>query len=162
MPLNAQITLSIIAHESAVGDISRQIRVTPVTYALMLADGVGAGQAQVVWSDSRTVGTSPETLTMTALSDTRDGAAVTVAFSSVKVVYVRNTSTTASLKIGGGVGVGVFSGTPTIVPMPIPPGGCYFLSLPDADGFAAGTSKFESSSGNCTYDIVLIGEGTVS
>ena len=54
MPINAQVLLSVLSHESTSGDISQTLRVTPATYALSLGDGTGANQAQVAWSDSRT------------------------------------------------------------------------------------------------------------
>jgi len=42
MALNAQITLSILAHETSSGDLSRTLRATPANYALSLGDGTGA------------------------------------------------------------------------------------------------------------------------
>ena len=86
MALNAQIALSILAHETSIGDLSRTLRATPANYALSLTDGTGANQAQVVWSDSRTATTSNDDLTLWNLSDTRDGASVTVAFTQIKLV----------------------------------------------------------------------------
>ena len=62
MPLNAQVAVSIVAHETAAGDLSRQMRVTPATYAMLFTDGTGANQAQVVWSDSRTLSGSSESV----------------------------------------------------------------------------------------------------
>ena len=166
MPLNAQVALSIVAHETAAGDLSRQMRVTPATYALLLTDGTGANQAQVVWSDSRTAPTgSGESLDLRALSDTRDGAAVTVSFSAVKALYVRNTHATNSLLVGGST-IGGFVGLPFSSALSVPPGGAYFFSAPSDAGLAvsAGSwiARFTGSGGECTYDIVLVGEGTVT
>jgi hypothetical protein len=162
MALNAQILLSIVAHEASSGDLSRTLRATPATYAVSLADGTGASQAQVVWSGSRTATTANDDLSLSALSDTRDGAAVTVAFTQVKAVYVKNTSSTATLRIGGVSGATAFEGLPVGTFMPLPPGGCYLFSAPSASGAAANTARFASASGSCTYDIVIIGEGSVS
>jgi hypothetical protein len=158
--LNAQLTLSILAHESSAGDLSRTLRATPVSYALSLGDGTGANQAQVAWSDSRSIGTTPEDLDLRSLSDTRDGAAVAVAFTAIKAVYVRNTHATASLVVGGGS----FSGLGSLA---IPPGGVYFVTAPSDGGFtvnpaAAVNARFAAASGTVTYDIVFIGEGTVT
>lgn len=167
MSLNAQIAISLVAHETDAGDLSRQMRVTPASYALMLTDGTGAGQAQVVWSDSRTVGTTAENLDLRALPDTRDGASVTVSFTAVKAIYVRNTHATNSLLIGGVAGVGAFAGLPVGVAMTIVPGGAYCVVSPSADLYPVSPSiatnaRFAGSGGSCTYDIVLIGEGTVT
>ena len=162
MALTAQIALSILAHETSSGDLSRTLRATPANYALTLTDGTGANQAQVVWSDSRTATTSNDDLNLASLADTRDGAAVVVAFTQVKLVYVRNTHATASLRIGGMVGLGAFAGLPLTVYMTLPPGGGYLFSTPSAAGVVAGTARFAAETGSCTYDIVLIGEGTVT
>lgn len=162
MALNAQITLSILAHETSSGDLSRTLRATPANYALSLGDGTGANQAQVVWSDSRTATTSNEDLNLASLADTRDGAAVVVAFTHVKLVYVRNTHETSSLRIGGFSGLGSFAGLPINVSLTLPPGGGYLFSAPSAAGVVAGTARFAAEAGSCTYDIVLIGEGTVT
>jgi hypothetical protein len=167
MPLNAQIMLSILAHETSAGDLSRTLRATPASYALSLTDGTGANQAQIVWSDSRTATTSNDDLPLKTLPDTRDGAAVVVAFSNIKLVYVKNTSATETLRIGGVAGVTAFAGLPPAAAIQIDPGGCYFFCSPAGDGPSAGigveaVARFASVSGSCTYDIVLIGEGTIT
>lgn len=162
MALNAQIALSILAHETSSGDLSRTLRATPANYALSLGDGTGANQAQVVWSDSRTATTSNEDLNLASLADTREGASVVVAFTQVKLVYVRNTHETSSLRIGGFSGLGSFAGLPINVSLTLPPGGCYLFSAPSSVGVVAGTARFAAETGSCTYDIVLIGEGTVT
>ena len=167
MPLNAQLTLSILAHETSSGDLSRTLRATPVSYALSLADGTGVNQAQVVWSDSRTVETTAENLDLRSLSDTRDGAAVTVSFTAVKAIYVRNTHATNLLLVGGATAPNAAGGLPLGVATPLPPGGVYCVVAPSADGYGVNPSiavnaRFAGSGGSCTYDIVLIGEGTVT
>lgn len=152
MALNAQIAISIVAHETANGDLSRQMRVTPATYAIVLADGTAAGQAQVVWSDSRTLSGSTETLTLSSLADTRDGAAVTVSLTAVKAAYVRNSHASISLTASGGpFGSGVT----------VAPGGCVTLADPTAGGLPATAVTVTASSG-AAYDIVLVGEGAVT
>jgi len=168
MALTAQIALSILAHETSSGDLSRTLRATPANYAIRLTDGTGANQAQVVWSDARTATTSNDDLTLWNLSDTRDGASVTVAFTQVKLVYVKNTSTTQDLRIGGASGVGAFAGLPVTVYGTLPPGGCYLLTAPTDGGFAvssgtmASAARFAADSGSCTYEVLFIGEGTVT
>lgn len=162
MALTAQIALSILAHETSSGDLSRTLRATPANYALTLTDGTGANQAQVVWSDSRTATTSNDDLNLASLADTRDGAAVVVAFTQVKLVYVRNTHATASLRIGGFSGFGAFAGLPIGIYLTLQPGGCYLFTVPSSGGVTANTARFAAETGSCTYDIVLIGEGTVT
>jgi hypothetical protein len=174
MPLNAQVAVSVVAHETAVGDLSRTVRVTPATYAMLFTDGTAANQAQVVWSKTGTAGNiGTADFVMNALPDTRDGAAVTVAFTTVKAVYVRNTSTSGTLNIGlAGIGP-AFPGFPAAVgALPIGPGGVYCVVSPGDSGFAATltvdnvtsglTARLTAGSGSPTYEVMFIGEGTVT
>jgi hypothetical protein len=151
MPLNAQILLSVLAHETDSGDISRTLRATPATYSLSLADGTGENQAQVVWSDSRTLSGASETLNASSLTDDRG----TVALSALKAVYVRNAST-ATLTVTPSGSAAAFGGTHHVRP-----GGVAVAVAPDATGMAAGEAVVAGSAG-ATYDIILIGEGTVT
>lgn len=173
MPLNAQVAVSIVAHESAVGDLSRTMRVTPATYAMLFTDGTGANQAQVVWSKTGTAGAiGSADFVMNALPDTRDGAAVTVAFTTVKAVYVRNTSASGTLSVGL-LGIGpAFPGFPAGSPLQIAPGGVYCVVSPGDSGFAATmtvnnvtsglTARLTAASGSPTYEVMFIGEGAVT
>jgi hypothetical protein len=163
MALDAQILLSILAHETSSGDISQTLRVTPATYSLALSDGTGANQAQIAWSDSRTATTANDDLVVTSLADTRDGASVTVAFSSVKIVYVRNKSANSNLLLGLS-GITNFGGFPQAGGF-VPSGGCYFIAAPSDAGItvlAGHVARLRADSGTADYDIILIGEGTVT
>jgi len=161
MPLNAQVSVSLVAHETAAGDLSRAMRVTPATFAMLFTDGTAANQAQVAWSKSGTAGAAGTTdFTLGSLADTRDGAAVTVAFSAIKAVYVRNTATSGSLLLGGlSPGFAAFPASGTIA---IAPGGVYCVVSPSESGFAAATARLAASAGTVAYEIAVIGEGTVT
>ena len=152
MALNAQITLSILAHESSSGDLSRTLRATPASYALSLTDGTGANQAQVVWSGTRTLSGASETLDLSSLSDTRDGAAVVTSLTAVKVAYLKNTHASIGLTASGG---------PFGTACSIPAGGAAVHVDPTAAGLSASGVTVTGSAG-ATYDIILIGEGTVT
>jgi hypothetical protein len=152
MALNAQISLSLLSHESSSGDLSRTVRVTPATYAAFVADGGGAGQAQVAWSDSRTLSGSSETLNPAALVDTRDGSPATVTLTSVSAYYVRN-SGASNLAFAG-------------APFPaggqtVRAGGVAVQCDLSAAGMSTATVTVTGTAGG-TYDIVLVGRGSVS
>jgi hypothetical protein len=151
MALNAQILLSILAHESDSGDISRTLRATPTTYALAFTDGTGANQAQVVWSDSRTVTAAADYdfLNASALTDDR-GA---VSFTAIKAIYIRSTgSVTMAVSFSGVIGE-----------TSLPPGAAFFFSRADAAGWSAGEiTVFNPNALDATYEIILIGEGTIT
>jgi hypothetical protein len=150
MALDAQILLSILAHETSSGDISQTLRATPATYSLSLTNGTGANQAQVVWSDTRTLSGSSETLNASSLTDDRGS----VALAALKAVYVKNSST-ATLTFTP-ASAAAFGGT-----QHVRAGGAALAVAADATGMAAGNLVVAGSAGQ-TYEIILIGEGTVT
>jgi len=152
MALTAKINLSIVAQEAEDGSISRAVRVTPAFFSSSLTDGTAANQAQVAWSNRRTMAAASEALALSALSDTRGGSPATVTMTAVKGWLVKNTGT-ASLSFAGG---------------PFPAGGLSVAAGaaasqcdPSAAGMAASGVTVTGSVG-AAYDIVLVGEGTVT
>jgi hypothetical protein len=145
--LSAEVFFSIVAVETDTADIARNSRVTRADYFQALTEGTDANQAQIVWSDSRVSG-GTDTLQLSSLSDTRDGASVSVVFSAVKAIYVRNTGSTHTLTLTGS-----FSGS-------VAPGGILAVVNPTAAGASASSLVVTSTSG-ATYDIVVVGEGTI-
>lgn len=167
MALNAQILLSILAHETSSGDISQTLRATPATYSLSLANGTGANQAQVVWSDSGTVlAGSDLQFSLSSLADDRG----TVSMSSVKLIYIRNTGSIALTSLPATPSDwpgGPFSLTEGST-LSVPPGGALLWSNPSAQGWAVGDPLNQlafsnlSESTATTYEIIIIGEGTIT
>lgn len=152
MALTAQIALSILAHETSNGDLSRSLRATPANYATTLTDGTGAGQAQAAWSGVRTLSGSSAVLNLSSLADVRDGAAATVTLTAVKAVYVRNAGTTSL----------TFAGAPFPAGgLVVAAGAVAVLCDPSAAGMAAASVTVTGTTGG-SYEIVLIGEGSVA
>ena len=169
MPINAQVLLSVLSHESTSGDISQTLRVTPATYALSLGDGTGANQAQVAWSDSGALAASGNALIdLLGLADERGD----VSFSAVKVLYISNTGQTAlSLETSNQDFTDEWSGGPLAIAasaLTLPAGSVAIFANPSATGWpASGQAQVfrvvnASSTTAGTYDIVLIGEGTIT
>lgn len=159
MPLNAQIALSVVAHESSSGDLSSSLRVTPATYAVMLSDGTGANQAQLAWSDTRTLAGSSETLNLSALPDTRDSATATLSFTALKCLYIKNNSTTSIVLAGAAIGPGTFGASRVV-----PAGAVTVDVIPSSEGRDVSSSPsltFTGSAGS-SYDVMLIGEGSIA
>lgn len=172
MALTAQIALSILAHETSSGDLSRTLRATPANYAIRLTDGTGANQAQVVWSDERSFSTaSQDDIDLRSLSDDRG----TVTFDAVKALYIKNRHSSQIEIVQGvglanswtGLGYADEAGLGAVI---IPAGGAIALVAPDSSGLQVSQSGgygkvlriIASGAGTATYDIVLIGEGTVT
>lgn len=161
MALDAQILLSILAHESSSGDISRTLRATPASYSLTLSDGTGANQAQVVWSDSRTATTTPDTLSRFTLTDVRSGATASILLDALKLLYIWNKSSSVSINASA-TGWAVLPSSPHR----IRPGGVLLITAPGQDGYAPGgmgdSITISTGAASADYDIILIGEGTVT
>jgi hypothetical protein len=152
MALNAQISLSLLAHESSSGDLAKTVRVTPASYAALVADGSAAGQAQVTWSDSRTLSGASETLNLASLADTRDGSPATVTLTSVSAYYVKNS----------GASTLAFAGAPFPAGgQTVKAGGVAVQCDLSAAGMSTATVTVTGTAGGA-YDIVLIGRGSVS
>ena len=170
MALDAQVLLSILSHESSAGDISRTLRVTPASYSLVLSDGTGANQAQVTWSDVRTFPQGGEdSVPIRNLADDRG----TITMTSVKVLYIRNLSSTNGfvLKAGAALqeswdGIAYSSDTGEPGEITFKPNSVLVFADPTASGVPANASAdsiyFSDGQAGQAYEILLIGEGTIS
>jgi|688.fasta_scaffold01162_77 hypothetical protein len=159
MPLNAQIMLSILAHETSAGDLSKTLRATPASYAVSLTDGTGANQAQVVWSFEGTFD-GEYTLGSNGLvfSDNRG----TVDFSALKAIYIKNTGSIDFYVSGWPDGPISENGSAFFRP-----GAAALFVCPDANGWPANADyAFGLNAGDdspvASAQVVLIGEGTVT
>ena len=154
LALDAQVLLSILAHETSSGDISRTLRATPASYSLSLAYGTGANQATQVWSDSGSVDANGTTFNTTALADVVAGVQTQKNFGNLKCVYVRNTSAAASMTLA----FAQWTGLPSS--MIIRSQGVFIAIAPNTNGYATaglGHSFTLSSSIGASYEVLLIG-----
>lgn len=157
MSLSAEILCRIVGIETDTADIARNTRVTKTEYFRALSDGTAANQAQVIYSDAR-VCAGTDTFQLSSLPDTRDGAAVTISLTAVKALYVRNTHATNVLAISASAGFGSEV-------VRVQPGGILLLVNPNDAGNASGVggpvSQFVSATAGTTYEIVIVGEGSI-
>jgi hypothetical protein len=133
---------------------------TPIAFA----NGTGAGQVSVAWSDTRTYAAStPVTLDLTALASaaTNTGAAN---FAKVKVLYIANNEAIGSGHnvIVGAAASTAFTGplggtTPTFTIEP----GCVFMAFAQSSTAWTTTSannlKIDPGANNCSVTIVVAG-----
>jgi len=164
--LNAQILLQILATENSSSDLSTTVRRTNVSESLTFTNGTGANQAEIVWSDSRTIGAgADDQLFLESLDDGRG----TVGFSAIKLVYVKNTGT-VSLTITGGDPL-VWAAGPLGLEVgstiSVPAGGVLMLTNASAAGWVVDGELEQIPLSNVSetvaaaYDIILIGEGGI-
>jgi hypothetical protein len=149
---------SIATGQSTSSAIKLPDSYTPVSFA----NGTGAKQVTVKWSDTRTYSATPTTLDLTTLAaaSTNTGAA---AFSSIKLVQITNNSTTAGYDvIIGAAAATAFTGflggtTPTIT---LQPGASILIFSTTAAGWACGTNKslkIDPGVNNVNVSITLVG-----
>lgn len=160
MPLNAQISLSILAHETSSGDLSRTLRATPANYAIALTDGTGANQANLVWSASKSLAEAADwNASQNNFANFVDDRG-TVAFTAVKAIYVKNTGAHPVTLVTAEWPQ--FGFDEEIV---IPAGSVFFVCRADASGWATANSALFFATGEqqpTTFEVMLVGEGTIS
>lgn len=149
MSLSAEVLASVVARETGTGDLVVNSRFTKYDFFREFADGTGADQAQIVFSDSRTATQASFTILLSAIPDTRNGSSASCNFSAVKVIMFKNTHSTHTITLSN-----AFTAT-------IKPGGVFLLVDPSAAGIT-GASLFVNTTVGATYDLVVIGEGTVT
>jgi hypothetical protein len=135
------------------------------TQAQSFADGVGAGQCNAFWQDTRTLLTSANEGTGLDFAPTSSsGKTGVVTFARIKVLYVRadptNTTTITVSKPTNGLNI--FTGT-TPALAALTPGGVFLFVDPSATGIpvAAGTSDLlqiaNSAGASANYTIIVAG-----
>lgn len=155
--LKAQLTSALdLTTVSAPLSVGRQIN---------LADGDGAGEANVIWSDTRTLAASDDE-DIDLAGELVDPLGQTIAFGKIKgLLIAASSSNTNDVVIGAAdsnAWVGPFGAdTDTLT---IRPGGVLLLVAPDAAGYAVtgGTGDLlkvanGGAGSSVTYDIVIFG-----
>lgn len=121
-----------------------------VSNTLSLANGTGSGQINGYWRDTRSVGIgATDTINTTALPVTFFGTASTINFASVKLIYIKNNSTTTAITYD-------IAGQNCT----LPPGAVFFWTAgtaPASPWFAGGNIVIEGGVAAVSYEIILAG-----
>lgn len=167
MPLSSSLRFAVAADLTKVLDLGTATAPTKADYNLALATGTGAGQADLIFSDQRTLAASAaEDLDLAGVLT--DGLGTTLTFAKIKALIVKAASTNTNNVIVGGAATNGFvswagGATHTVT---VRPGGYMVLATGSADttGYAvtAGTAdllKIANSGGTTgvTYDVIIIG-----
>jgi hypothetical protein len=167
MPLTSQLNLSVQAELSALLDLATAQVPLNFTRAVGLASGTGAGQADRIFHDRRTLAASA-TEDLDLAGSLVDPFGATITFARIKALLIAAAAGNTNNVIVGGAATNQFltwvgAGTHTVV---VRPGGVLALLAggADATGYAvtAGTGdllRIANSAGGTSvdYDIVLIG-----
>lgn len=164
MALTTSITLNIATTYTGDPDLSTLKDRLSQNYNISLSDGDGADEADVIFHDTRTLAdAATETLDLYASGALLDPLNVALTMETLKVLFLYNKSTDASLLVGGGAALdmGILADTSDV--LTIPPGGKFLWTAPDATGLDITTNKNlklehdGTGTSTLTYDIIAIG-----
>lgn len=165
MALVTSIKLAVLANLSAALDLASRKSDVNFNKSFAFADGVGADQANQIFSDTRTLAASAnEEIDFGAVLT--DALGASVVFTKVKALIVAAAAgNTNDVLVGGAAANGFITpfGDPTDV-IKVKPGGAFALVAPNLAGYAvtSGTGdllKIANSGGTTgvTYDIIVVG-----
>jgi hypothetical protein len=169
--LTTDIQISGSARLSFALDKGSAKEVHDIVTSLQWPSGTSDSQADMVWSDSRTVNAAAnDDLELDNLTQVDDAGATvrSVSFAVVKGIIIRNTSSADRIDIGG-VGATAFAGSgdyPLQADDDVAQcsaGGTYVWIVPGGGAVTNGATDILRISGitsNQTYDIWIIGEST--
>lgn len=147
-------------------DLSTVTQAFNYTKSQAFTNGTGADQANMVWSDQRTISASG-TDDLDLSGSLTNAFGTTISFTSIKgiIVYAASGNTNDVLVGGDGSAPLAEWVSDTSDVLVVKPGGMFALMNPAANGYAVTNSTADvlqianSSSGtSVTYDIILIGE----
>lgn len=165
MPLTTKLLVDLDADYTSALDLSTTENRLRYVKQIALATGTAAGQADKVWSDTRTLAASAsEDLDLTGTLVDAFGATITLARVKGLIVYAAAANTN-DVVIGGASSngwTGPFGGaTHTLA---VRPGGLLTLFAPGTTGYTvtAGTGDLlhvanSGAGSSVTYDVVVIG-----
>ena len=137
----------------------------PFEFSDSLATGVGADQANRVWSDEHTLGTG-ENSDLDLTGGLTDAFGNVIVFAALRCIIIRNMGAAAADVLV----IGAAAANPILSPfgdvsdvLKIGPGGVLFLWNPSAAGYAVVADAADilrihnNGAGDTTYQIILIG-----
>lgn len=165
MALNGRLLLELGMELTGSLDLASNVSSLRYTRQLDLTDGSGAGQANKMFHDQRTLAASG-TENLDLAGSLTDPLGTTLTFTKIRALLIYAASANTNLvNVGGAASLGftTWVGDVTDV-VKVRPGGLFLLTAPDATAYAvtAGTGDLltitNSSSGTgVTYDIVILG-----
>lgn len=155
---NSNVLLAI-ANKKAM-DLNTVLDELSINTGVNWSFGVGANQANLLWHDRRSISDAGETIDVYAGSE-KNAFGGALSMEAIKLLYVKNTHATLTLKILGTVGTAIgICADPTDI-IELPPGGFLLWVCPTAAGIGTTTNKdlkfAAKTAGTITYDVVLMG-----
>lgn len=167
MALQATVKASVGANLTSTPDLASVAAKIAAALSVEFTDGAGAGQANVIWQDTRTVtASSNEDLDLSGSLTNAVGASAV--FARIKAILVKAASgNTNNVNVSRPASNGVPLFLAASDGIPVKPGGAFLWVAPDASGIAVTASSGDlinlansGGSTSVTYDIVIIGAAT--
>lgn len=163
MALTTNLDLKISGAKTLSADIGTNKYTFSHTYSKSMSNGVGANQANMVFTDVRSTSGNDDLDLYGGLTSTHNE---TINFTNVKTIMIESSaSNTTNILIGGHDTApcsSMFSdATDQLV---LKPGGVFLLSVsPNADGYAvtattADILRIAAASGTVEYSVIIIGD----
>jgi hypothetical protein len=164
--LTAKLVTHLLATVAGSPDVGAAAHQVDARHRLDYEDGTGAGQANALFTDTRTL-TASATENIDLAGSLEDALGNAVAFTAVKAIRIRASAANTNSVIVGGAASNAFLGpfgdaTDTVA---VKPGGVFVIGDGSATGWAvtAGTGDIlkvaNSAAGTAvTYTIEIIGE----
>ena len=161
MALTTSITVTISASASAALDLVNKVSNLLKTYPLSMDSGVGMNQADVIFSDTRSM-SAPDSLDMVG-GGLLDNLGQVWAPARIKAIIVAAAAAnTGNVLLSRPASNGVPFMSAAGDEIPIHPGGMALIWAPSAAGFVVTAATADlilltPSAGTLTYDIIIIG-----
>lgn len=165
MALSGSIKIAIAMLATGALDIERLTSQIDKTWKIDFADGIGAGQANKMFSDTRTLASNTsENLDLAGSLTDAFGATITLTKTKL-ILIAADPANTTNLTVGNvtnGIVAPFGAATHSLL---VPPGGFVLIATPDntAFGVTAGTAdllKIANAAGAAAnYDVVILGVG---
>jgi hypothetical protein len=165
MSLTSRLVARLVASQTNSLDLADGSFPLSLSTAVDLADGTGAGQADRLFSDQRTI-TASGSESIDLAGSLVDAFGATLTFARIKALYVAAAAGNTNNVLVGGAGSNGFVNWVSDVSdvVVVRPGGVLLLAAPDATAYAVTAATGDllkianSGSGTgVTYDIVIIG-----
>lgn len=166
MALSSKIYAAVTATLTGTDDLGTLQYTLPMTTLFQsLASGTGDDQADLLFTDTRTIAASSSENLDLAGTSLHNPFGTALTFATVKVIYIKASADNTNDVVVGGAGSNTFDGpfVDDTDQIAIHPGGVFLVASPDTGWTVdAGTGDIlkvaNSSSGTgVTYDIVIIG-----
>lgn len=162
MALDTRLYLELVANYTSPSDLTTAAAPVTLKRQVNLTSGTGAGQADVMWADTRTVaGSATDTIDLTGtLTGLLGGTASFARVKGLIVAAAGANTTNIQITRPGSNAVPLFSAAANLA---VKPGGLFAWFDPSAAGVVvtAGTGDLldmvNSGGSPATYDVVIIG-----